>query len=158
MLSSIYKNHLSLRNNKDLISKKIITNLALGHIQTTNSIVTLLLGLVPKVDSGFYYIYDLSLPKGSLVNNLINLAQVILHYTQVETILVYIIIAGRGCYLVKRDIKEAFQIMPVLVRLRYLLSFIWKGVTYIKYCLLFSLQTALFLFNLFTKGLYQILV
>jgi hypothetical protein len=74
MLSSIYKNYLSLRDNEDLISKKIVTNLALGRIQTTNSIVTLPLGLVPKVDSGFYYIYNLSLPKSSLVNNLINLA------------------------------------------------------------------------------------
>jgi hypothetical protein len=74
MLSSIYKNHLSLRDNEDLISKKIITNLALGRIQTTNSIVTLPLGLVPKVDSSFRCIYNLSLPKGSLVNNLINLA------------------------------------------------------------------------------------
>jgi hypothetical protein len=74
ILSNIYKNYLSLRNNEDLISKKIITNLALGRIQTTNSIVTLPLGLVPKVDSGFRYIYNLSLPKGSLVNNLINLA------------------------------------------------------------------------------------
>jgi hypothetical protein len=32
MLSSIYKNYLSLYNNKDLISKKIVTNLALGYI------------------------------------------------------------------------------------------------------------------------------
>jgi hypothetical protein len=74
MLSSIYKNYPSLRDNEDLISKKIITNLALGRIQTTNSIVTLPLGLVPKADSSFYYIHNLSLPKGSLVNNLINLA------------------------------------------------------------------------------------
>jgi hypothetical protein len=74
MLSNIYKNYLSLRDNEDLISKKIVTNLALGYIQTTNSIVTLPLGLVPKVNSGFYRIYNLSLPKGSLVNNLINLA------------------------------------------------------------------------------------
>jgi hypothetical protein len=74
MLSSIYKNHLSLRDNEDLISKKIVTNLALDRIQTTNSIVTLPLGLVPKADSGFRRIYDLSLPKGSLVNDLIDLA------------------------------------------------------------------------------------
>jgi len=32
ILSSIYKNYLSLRDNKDLISKKIIINLALGYI------------------------------------------------------------------------------------------------------------------------------
>ena len=74
MLSSIYKNYPFLRDNEDLISKKIVTNLALGRIQATNSVVTLPLGLVPKVDGGFRCIYDLSLPKGSLVNNSINLA------------------------------------------------------------------------------------
>jgi hypothetical protein len=74
ILFNIYKNYLSLYNNKDLIFKKIIINLALGCIQATNFIITLLLGLVPKADSGFYYIYNLSLPKGFLVNNFINLA------------------------------------------------------------------------------------
>jgi len=74
MLSSVYKNYLSLYNNKDLISKKVVTDLALGRIQTTNSVVTLPLGLVPKVDSGFCCIHDLSLPKGFLVNDLIDLA------------------------------------------------------------------------------------
>jgi len=72
MLSSVYKNHLFSYNNKDLISKKIVTNLALGRIQATNSIVTSPLGLVPKVDSGFRRIYNLFLPKGSLVNNSID--------------------------------------------------------------------------------------
>jgi len=72
MLSNICKNHLSLYNNEDLISKKIVTNLALGRIQATDSIVTLPLGLVPKVDSGFCRIYNLSSPKGSLVNDSID--------------------------------------------------------------------------------------
>jgi len=72
MLFSVCKNHLSLYNNKDLILKKIVTNLALGRIQATNSAVTLPLGLVPKADGGFRYIYNLSLPKGSSVNNSIN--------------------------------------------------------------------------------------
>ena len=48
--------------------------------------------------------------------------------------------------------------VPVLIQLCYLLGFIWKGVIYVKCCLLFSLQTALFLFNLFAKGLHWILV
>jgi hypothetical protein len=74
MLLNIYKNHLSLYNNKDLISKKIVIDLALSYIQATNSVVTLPLGLVPKVDSGFYCIYNLSSSKGFLVNNFINLA------------------------------------------------------------------------------------
>jgi len=124
MLSSVYKNYLSLRDNEDLISKKIVTDLALGRIQTTNSVVTLPLGLVPKADGGFRRIYNLSLPKGSLVNDLINLAWATLYYTWVETILAYIIIASRGYYLVKRDIKDAFRIVPVLLQLCYLLGFI----------------------------------
>jgi hypothetical protein len=32
ILPNIYKNHLFLYNNEDLISKKIVINLALGHI------------------------------------------------------------------------------------------------------------------------------
>jgi len=124
MLSSVCKNHLSLCNNKDLISKKIVINLALGRIQATDSTVTLPLGLVPKVDGGFRRIHNLFSPKGSLVNDSINLAWAILHYTQVETILAHVIIASRGCYLVKRDIRDAFRIIPVLVRSRYLLGFI----------------------------------
>jgi hypothetical protein len=74
MLSNIYKNHFFLYNNKDLISKKIVTDLALSYIQATNFTVILPLGLVPKADGGFYYIYNLSSPKGFSVNNSINLA------------------------------------------------------------------------------------
>ena len=48
--------------------------------------------------------------------------------------------------------------VSVSVQSCYLLGFIWKGVIYIKYYLLFGLQTALFLFNLFVKSLYWILV
>ena len=74
MPPNIYKNHLSLYNNKDLISQKIVTDLALGYIQATNFVVTLPLGLVIKVNSGFCCIYNLSLPVGFLVNNFIDLA------------------------------------------------------------------------------------
>src|SRR5271170_2421246 len=41
ILPNVCKNHLSLYNNEDLISQKIIINLALGRIQATNSIITL---------------------------------------------------------------------------------------------------------------------
>ena len=81
MLFSVYKNHLFLCNNEDLISKKIVTDLALGRIQATDSAVTSPLGLVPKADGGFRRIYNLSLPKGSLINDFINPAWVTLHYT-----------------------------------------------------------------------------
>jgi hypothetical protein len=157
MLSSVCKNHLSSRDNEDLISEKIVTDLALGRIQTTDSAVTSPLGLVPKADGGFRRIHDLSSPEGSSVNDSIDPAWATLHYTRVETILAHVITAGRGCYLVKRDIKDAFRIVPVSVQSRHLLGFIWKGVTYVECCLPFGLRTAPFLFNLFAEGLHWIL-
>ena len=72
ILPNVCKNHLSLYNNKDLISQKIITDLALGRIQATNSIVILPLGLVLKADGGFYCIYNLSLFVSFSVNNSID--------------------------------------------------------------------------------------
>jgi hypothetical protein len=74
ILPNIYKNHLSLYNNEDLIFKKIVINLVLSCIQATNFTVILPLGLIPKANSSFYCIYDFSSPKGFLVNNFINLA------------------------------------------------------------------------------------
>jgi hypothetical protein len=59
---------------KTLFLKKIVTDLALGRIQAINSAVTLSLNLVPKADGGFHYIYNLFSPKGSSVNNFIDLA------------------------------------------------------------------------------------
>ena len=74
MLPNVCKNHLSLHDNEDLISQKIITDLALGRIQATNSAVTSPLGLVPKADGGFRRIYNLFSPTGFLVNDFIDLA------------------------------------------------------------------------------------
>ena len=113
---------------------------------------------MPKADGGFRRIHDLSSPAGFSVNDSIDPAWAALHYTRIETILAHIITAGRGCYLVKRDIKDAFRMVPVSVRLRHLLGFIWKGVTYVECCLPFGLRTAPFLFNLFAEGLHWILV
>ena len=74
MLPNVCKNHLSSHDNEDLISQKIITDLALGRIQATNSAVTSPLGLVPKADGGFCYIYNFFSSAGFLVNDSINLA------------------------------------------------------------------------------------
>ena len=75
--------------------------MALGRIQATNSVVTLPLGLVPKADGGFYYIYNFSSPTGFLVNDFIDLTWAVLHYIWIKTILTHIITASRGYYLVK---------------------------------------------------------
>ena len=61
--------------------------------------------------------------------------------------------SGRGCYIIKRDIKDAFRNIPVAPADRPLLAFSWESRTYMECCLPFGLSTASFIFNLFAEGL-----
>ena len=57
----------------------------------------------------------------------------------------------------KRDWEAAFRTIPVSPSDRWLLGFRQLGQFYTEYCLLFSLRTALIIFNLFAEALHQIL-
>ena len=65
--------------------------------------------------------------------------------------------AGRGCIILKRDIKDAFRIVLVAPHQQWILGFNWEGQYYLETCLSFGLRTAPFIFNLFTKGFHWIL-
>lgn len=62
-----------------------------------------------------------------------------------------------GCIIIKRDIKDAFRIVPIAEDNQYLLAFQWNNSTYVECCLPFGLATAPFLFNLFAEALHWIL-
>ena len=49
---------------------------------------------------------------------------------------------GRGCLLVKADIKEAYRMVPVHPEDQYLLGVQWKGIVYIDQVLPFGLRSA----------------
>ena len=80
-----------------------------------------------------------------------------LSYVILAEITQMIIQAGRGYLIIKRDIKEAFRIVPVASHQQWLLSFSWNGQHYCETCLSFGLRTAPFIFNLFAEALYWIL-
>lgn len=65
--------------------------------------------------------------------------------------------AGRGALIIKKDLKDAFRLVPVAHSQRWLLGFEWEGQHYTENCLSFGLRTAPFLFNLFAEGLHWIL-
>ena len=65
--------------------------------------------------------------------------------------------AGPGCTIIKRDIKDAFRIVPIAEGNQHLLAFRWNDSTYVECCLPFGLATAPFLFNLFAEALHWIL-
>ena len=65
--------------------------------------------------------------------------------------------SGRSCYIIKRDIKDAFRNIPIAPVDRPLLAFSWEDNIYIECCLPFGLTTAPFIFNLFAEGLNWLL-
>ena len=65
--------------------------------------------------------------------------------------------AGRHCTILKRDIKDAFRIIPVATGDHWLLGFQWENSFYTETCLPFGLRTAPALFNLFAEALHWIL-
>jgi hypothetical protein len=115
------------------------------------------LGFVPKHDSGFRRIHNLSAPRGRSTNDGIPLEYRSIIFPVIEDVFRTVLEAGRGCIIVKKDIKDAFRMVPVARSDQWLLGFSWEGAFYRETCLPFGLATAPFLFNLFAEGLHWIL-
>ena len=159
LLVYIYLNQLPSNTNPGVITVKIITNLPIGRIAIClfKAICCFPLGLIPKLDKTFYYIYNLFLPKpclGLFVNATILEAYSTLTYSTVNEILTLILLIRRGAVILKYNLKNAFQNILVAITNQRLLGFKWEKIIYTKYCLPFSLATAPFFFNLFIKALY----
>jgi hypothetical protein len=81
------------------------------------------LGLVPKGDGGWRRIHHLSYPHGDSVNDWIPESYSNMVYTTVENVFNLVRRAGQGALLVKKDLKDAFQVIPVAREERWLLGF-----------------------------------
>ena len=96
-----------------MITVKIITNLPIGRIAIylPKAICCFLLGLMPKLNKTFCYIYNLSSPKpclGLFINATILKAYSTLTYSTVDEILALILFIGRGAVILKHNFKDAF--------------------------------------------------
>jgi hypothetical protein len=60
--------------------------------------------------------------------------------------------AGRNCIMLKRDMKDAFRMIPVAPQHHWLMGFSWEGKFYVEQVLPFGLRTAPFIFNLFAEA------
>jgi hypothetical protein len=92
---------------------KIVTDLPISYIAIylLKAIYYFLLGLMPKLDGTFYYIYNLSLFKlrlGLSINTIILEAYFTLTYSTVDEILALILLTKRGAVILKYDLKDAF--------------------------------------------------
>ena len=72
------------------------------------------LGLVPKkIEGEFRLIHHLSFPKDSSLNDGISSAHTMVSYAIVEDAIWHIKSVGSTCFLAKKDIKNAFRIIPI---------------------------------------------
>lgn len=112
------------------------------------------LGLVPKTDQGWQRIHHLSFPPGDSVNDWIPQHFATLEYTSRQELLRLVLRAGPNATLIKKDLKDAFRVVPIAPLQCWLLGFKWQGHYYHENCLPFGLRTAPFIFNLFAEGLH----
>ena len=74
------------------------------------------LGLVAKHEGGWRKIHHLSYPRGHSVNDQIPDGEGEMRYTQFQDVLRMVTKARRNCVILKRDVKDAFRIIPVALQ------------------------------------------
>ena len=149
------KNLASAYDDPSSIQSKLEDDLLLRRILPTEPIFPFIsspLGLVPKHDGGRRRIHHLSHPEGGSVNDHIPSHYASIRYITVDDIFDLVARGGRHCLIVKKDIKDAFRIIPIAVEQRWLFGFEWKDSYYHEACLPFGLATAPALFNLFAEA------
>ena len=115
------------------------------------------LGVVPKKDPGTYrLIHHLSHPKGVSVNDHIPDEVVKVRYQTIDTAIHLIKTAGKGAFLAKTDVSEAFRIMPVRPDQYNLFGMRWKGQFYFDKCLPMGCRSSCKIFECFSSALQWI--
>lgn len=154
------KNLTSTADAPEVITDQLHADLARGRVSPAAfkfPFYSSPVGLVPKSDGGWRRIHHLSHPAGNSINDWISPDSSRLAYTSRTDFINLVLLAGRGSLLIKRDLKDAFRMVPVAMNQRWMLGFQWEGQYYHENCLPFGLRTAPFIFNLLGEGLHWIL-
>ena len=154
------RNLKSARQNPDIVEKYLTDETTLGRIRGPFNDPPFPifrcspLGIVPKKASGkFRAILNLSAPFGQSVNDYISKADYSLSYITVDRAINMILDLGRGCFLSKVDIKDAFRILPVKRGQWYLLGILWKGRYYFDSRLPMGSRSSPFIFDTLAAAL-----
>ena len=134
-------------SNPEIISEYLARELSLGRMFTQKSrdgVQISPLGIIPKKNKlGKYRLMvDLSSPQGVSVKNGITPTVSSVCYPTVDNLASLVVSKGRGAYLVKADIKEAYHNIPIHPDDYYLLRVEWDKVIVIDKFLSFGLRSA----------------
>ena len=117
------------------------------------------IGLIPKPHQPgrWRLIVDLSLPRGSSVNDAISVDRFHLHYTSVLEAAALIRHLGKGTLLAKIDLHQAYRMVPVHADDHPLLGIQWQNSTFVDTALPFGLRSAPKIFSAFSDALAWVL-
>ena len=135
-------NLISATENPDVVDAKISKELKAGRLAgpfRTRPFYPFRispLGVVPKKTPGeFRLIRHLSYPRGSSVNDGISPDHTSVSYATISDAIRHIKAAGRGCFLAKTDVKNAFRIIPICPVDYSLLGMRWRNLYYYDRCM-----------------------
>ena len=117
------------------------------------------LGMIPKKNKPgkCRLIIDLSSPHGASINDGTDTDRSSLSYASVDHLAALVVSTGRGCFLVKVDIKEAYRMVPVHPQDQHLLGVQWESAVYIDKVLPFGLRSAPKIFSVVADAVQWIL-
>ena len=129
------KNNLpSALEHPEVVTAKIDKELAAGRISGPfktppfHNLVTSPLGLVEKKTPGqFRLIHNLSHPHGGSINSGIFKDCSTVQYASVDDAIKMIPKLGRGCFLAKTDVRNAFRILPLRPIEYHMFGFVWNN-------------------------------
>ena len=100
-----------------------------------------------KPNGSVRLILDMSSPRGDALNEFIDKDRFVCKYSSFDDALRLLIQVGRGAYMAKLDIKNAFRLCPVQPRDWWLLGFKWDGKFYVYLKLPYGSRSSPAIFN-----------
>ena len=117
------------------------------------------LGLVAKKEPGkFRLIHHLSYPEGASINDGIPAEKSHVTYQSIDDAVAHMRELGRGCYLAKTDIADAFRIIPLHPSQYHLFGFVWRERYFYDRCLPMGCSASCQLFELISTALHWVAI
>lgn len=156
-----------LTQNPAVISEYLQREVSLGRMECLTPLEALHqgvhispIGAIPKKHKPgkWRLIVDLSSPSNASVNDGISPELSSLRYTTVDHLSTLILQEGRGAFLVKADIQEAYRMIPIHPQDQPLLGVEWGNRVYVDLALPFGLRSAPKIFTAVADALQWILI
>lgn len=166
-LGAARRNLPSADEHREVVTEYLANERALGRVTGPIGDVALKqqrvhispFGVIPKKTPGKWrLIVDLSAPKGQSVNDGIDEQVASLGYVTIDNVAEVVLALGKGAYMGKCDVKNAYRIIPVHPSDRWLLGVKWQEAVYEDTRLPFGLRSAPKVFTAVADAFQWILV